>query len=688
MRSRFTRTVLAAASLLLSCSMVIAQSKSESSTGIALSSMFDVQRAPKAKSMGLFQANFLDSLKTARRSLQLAVVIDSSESMSNEMESIRASLPELLSDLSRFEDGKLETTVVTYSDVGASDRPATIISPGFVSEALQMTQLLEKISVASGKPYFPEAVDLGVFTAIDQLPWSTDENVEKWVLLIGDAPPYDPGFLEPETKAQRWYDTDFLIDLANKKNLKIHCLLCSSREVEKKAYEDSLVKTRRFMSQLADGTGGQMLDLSYPFVRERLVENASARKAEYSRIGYITQTEIDSIAHQHRAADSSNDNIIRIAVLPFLPLESMTFLYKKPEVQMATELRQRLQALPNVRTVSPRQVEEEILRLQGEGGPVKDWPKALNIRLRTDYLLHGSMRMADSAFIEAGVFGRDDLEPLIQMATSGAIESLAGSLLSDLKQTRQRPEALQPLLQRLATIEDSTGGTSTPIAMLQNLNSDERTQLLGAFEALEQSLGYALGDELGEELLNKAELELAKLLTSQPEHAFAHGLRASCLYNQAKIQEGRGKLDEAKALIQRSNDAIKDAYRLRSQIVDRLSRLEVEADYALMVAKDYPGAISAYEQIVSFSEASPVQTALRAHWMLAGIYNGAWDIAKNDSTVANPEKAKHHIIQILAFWPESVEATSIKRFLLWDDQKNKSRTPYLPIESDLLTSNK
>ena len=290
-------------------------------------------------------------------------------------------------------------------------------------------------------------------------------------------------------------------------------------------------------------------------------------------------------------------------------------------------------------------------------------------------------------FAEAFVYGRDAPEPLIPLATSGAIEGLAGALLSDLRQTRQRPEALQPLLQRLATMEESADGTDRDIAMLQNLNSQERSQFLGAFEALEQALGYSLGDELGEELLNKAELELEKLLASQPEHAFAHALRASCLYNQAKIQEGRGHLEQAKILIQQSNDAIKEAYRMRSQIVDRLSRLEVEADYALMVAKDYPGAISAYEQIVSFSEASPVQTALRAHWMLAGIFNGAWDIAKNDSTVANPEKAKHHIIQILAFWPDSVEAASIKRYLLWDDKNNKSRTPYLPIESDLLTSN-
>src|SRR5262245_47130538 len=109
MRSRFTRIILASALLFFSCSIVVARSKNENSTGIALSSMFDVQRAPKAKSMGLFQANFLDSLKSARPTLQLAFVIDSSESMSDEIESIRTSLPELLLDLRRFEDGKLET---------------------------------------------------------------------------------------------------------------------------------------------------------------------------------------------------------------------------------------------------------------------------------------------------------------------------------------------------------------------------------------------------------------------------------------------------------------------------------------------------------------------------------------------------------------------------------------------------
>ncbi len=662
----------------------VAQQKS--AAGAALSSMFNVQRAPKAKSMGLFQANFLDSLKSANRSLQLAVVIDSTESMSNELAGIRTSLPELLADLYRIQDGALETTVVAFSDVGQSERPVKVVSPSFVREPPQIAQLVEQITLESGKPYFPESVDLGVYTAIDQLDWSAEDNVEKWMLLIGDAPPYDPSFFESETQARRWYETDFLVDLANKKSLKIHCLLCASRENEKQAYEESLIKTRRFMSRLADGTGGQMLDLSYPFVRQRLVENATPAKTEYKRIGYITQTEIDQIARQNQDLEANDNQVIRIVVLPFLPLESITFFFERPEVQIATQLRQSLRSLPNVRTIPPRQVEDQILRLQGEGVPVQDWPQALNIRLRADYVLHGSLRMTDSAFAEAKVFGRDHSEPLIQLGTSGPISSLAGSVLSDLKKTRQRPDSLQPLLLRLKKLEESSEGTISTIAMLQDLNPDEHGQLLGAFEALQQALDYSLGDVQGEDLLNKAEAALTELLTTQPEHAFAHTLLASCQYNQAKIHEESGRTDEAKLRFQRSIGSIKQAYRLRSQLVDRLTRFEVEADHALMVAKDYASAIESYEQIVNFSEASPVQPALRAHWMLAGIYNGAWDVAKHDASVVDSEKAKRHLVQILAYWPESVEAAAIKRFLLWDEKKNRSRTPYLPIEGDLLTS--
>jgi hypothetical protein len=294
--------------------------------------------------------------------------------------------------------------------------------------------------------------------------------------------------------------------------------------------------------------------------------------------------------------------------------------------------------------------------------------------------------MTDGSFAEANVFGREQSEPLVQLASSGAIDTLAGSVLSDLKGTRQRPEKLQLLLKRLAVVDDSAD--KTPIAMLQNLTPAERGQLLGAFEALEQALDYSAGDPRGGDLLNKAEAEIAKLLASQPEHAFAHTLLASCRYNQAKILEAAGQMDEAKDRFARSMDSLKEAYRLRNQLVDRLTRLEVEADYGLMVAKDYPAAIKAYEQIVSFSEASPLQTALRAHWMLAGIYKGAWDIARDNPAIADPDKAKHHIMEILAYWPESVEAAAIKRYLLWDEQKNRSRTPYLPVEGgDLFTSN-
>ena len=64
-----------------------------SATAAALRAIFNPQRAPAARSMGLFQANFLDALPPVNHALQLAVVVDTTESMSNELQAVRESLP-------------------------------------------------------------------------------------------------------------------------------------------------------------------------------------------------------------------------------------------------------------------------------------------------------------------------------------------------------------------------------------------------------------------------------------------------------------------------------------------------------------------------------------------------------------------------------------------------------------------
>ncbi len=194
-------------------------------------------------------------------------------------------------------------------------------------------------------------------------------------------------------------------------------------------------------------------------------------------------------------------------------------------------------------------------------------------------------------------------------------------------------------------------------------------------------MAFSLGEDAGEQLLKAAEANLQKFLQQKPEHAFAQVLAASCAFNLANLKERRGDLTAAQESYQHAIDALNEAYRLRVQLVDRLTRLEVEADHALLVEHDFPAAIKLYEEIVQFSEASPVRPALRAHWMLTGIYSGAWQRPQADDSNVNIELARQHLLDILAFWPDSSEATAVRRYILWDPKAGRSRTPYLPIDS-------
>ena len=96
----------------------------DASVGNVLSSIFDVRRAPPAKSMGLLHGTFLDGINSERQ-LQLALVIDATESMEDELAAIRKNLPNLVGDLNRLQDGSFEAAIVTYSDIGDKPVPVT-----------------------------------------------------------------------------------------------------------------------------------------------------------------------------------------------------------------------------------------------------------------------------------------------------------------------------------------------------------------------------------------------------------------------------------------------------------------------------------------------------------------------------------------------------------------------------------
>src|SRR5690606_16558833 len=107
-------------------------------------------------------------------------------------------------------------------------------------------------------------------------------------------------------------------------------------------------------------------------VRQELVSAARQPESKYARIGYLSESDLAAL--RPTPASSSSDDAaspapLRIAVLPFLPWETLSFFHELPAVQLATELRQALKRVPDVQTVAPRQIEDELSRLKGEGLP-------------------------------------------------------------------------------------------------------------------------------------------------------------------------------------------------------------------------------------------------------------------------------------------------------------------------------
>lgn len=674
--------------LVINGSFVAAQEQS-GDAGMALDTMFDSRRAPAAKSMGLLQGNFLDALGP-HHSIQVALVIDSTESMSDELAAIGRSLPNLIDDLERETGAGLETAIIQISDVGDKETPVTFLSPSFMDDVEAIKLAIKQLKVRSGSPYFPEPVDLGIYSAIQQLPWAEKADVEKWILFIGDAPPYDPSFQEAKTKAQRWYETDRLVDLANQKGIKIHCLLCNSRDKEKKAFEDSLDKTRRFMNQISSETGGLMLDLSYQQVRKQLLASASRVRTEYAKVGFITDSEVEAVKNAGRSNDNRDGDVIRIAVLPFLPLDSITFFYDKPEVLISTEMRQLLRDMLNVRFVSSREIEREIQRLRGNGISLEDLPQALCLELRAEYVMTGELRMAQGkSSASVNVYQREEKQPVAMISVSATKEKLGQVLIGQLGVAQDTKPNYALLRGRIGALVTKNSIEEIDAGMFSDLKDTERAELLASIEALEQALAYSLGDPAGQSLLEKAEQKLTALIKQRPQISTAHSLLASCQFNLAKALESNGQSDLAKEKFQESTNAIKEAYFLvERRPGNDIADLEVKADYELLVRRNYEAALKLYSQIAGSNQDSPAHEALRAHWMLAGIRSGDWGAAEKAPDIVDLEMARGHLIRILAYWPDSNEAQTIKSRLRWDEKQDKNQSPYLPREGDLfLTKN-
>src|SRR5690606_31308793 len=80
----------------------------------ALACIFSPHRAPSRRTMGLVQRSFLDLVESSRQKLQVALVIDGTESMGDELVGIRQALDQMIDDLSRYKEGQVTFQMVVY----------------------------------------------------------------------------------------------------------------------------------------------------------------------------------------------------------------------------------------------------------------------------------------------------------------------------------------------------------------------------------------------------------------------------------------------------------------------------------------------------------------------------------------------------------------------------------------------
>lgn len=638
-----------------------AQETPRFAAGMALRTVFSPHRAPPRVEMGMIQRSFLDMVEESEPALEIALVVDGTASMEDEIKAMKESLPDLVKDLNRYRAGNVKFALVVFRD--ALSKAPEVEAPinAFTDDVEKLTKEFGAIKIGSGEPYFHELPDLGVYHALTKLNWSAKENVTKWVFLFGDAPPYNDLFDESETGAKRRFGSEKIVEIANDLNVRLNCVLCSTRDEEKGAQAAVLAKTQQFMSELAEGTDGVILDLSSSAIRQKIVQAATAPPVETVAINVITQEDID----QERAAVKTKPPL-QMAVLPFQPLAKMNFETSLQPVQLAAEIRERINALPTINALSPVDVENRFRAVQT---PQR---LAVGVAMEVDYLVGGQYDSADATqpidcFVYSCTTNEEVLRLRIDASKTKRVDLsrlVLEKLLVAMAGLDTQPALVQAAVtgQKLAGVDDAL---TKPLAS----DAESLALLLQGKLTLQQSLAYAAGESEGSKLLAEAEKHLASAARNDPRNALVYSLLASCHFSQSQEKRKAGDSEMADKYASACKQNLEAARRNILSVPFPLWRDEINADYTLMVRTDqarFTDAITQYQKLA----AGRGETALRANWVLAGLYAGDWGAPES---VANSEKVRTHIINLMAHWPKSPEAVLAKRQIRWNEEKGQNQ---------------
>jgi len=636
--------------------------------GGAMRSMFSPMAAPKRKTMGLLQRNFLDMAGQSAE-LEVAIVVDGTDSMAGELQGIRESMLRMLGDLRRLRAGRVRVAVVVYRDFGSPASAVEMLLPTFSSDDAEISAAIESLQPQDGSPFYYEMMDIGLHRAVTKLNWSDDPTVSKWILLFGDSPPYPIRFNDEELPdAKRHFADEVLVSLASARGIQIHCVLCNSTDETNQPHLESIGSTRRMMDRMSSETGGMVLDLSYPVIREAF---ATAGQSPFMKSASMPFTPIQPISAgdltDRRKQSTGASSSMAIAVLPYEPIDQISFDPDRPAARVATALVTKFRQLRGVRIKSPLDVERQLRRIRAEGLDDKEAIRGLAARLRVDYLVWGRLQEND-AVMRTVAFRRRDGIPVISVSHRGSPDGLAKIVL----QAAARSPDKDPDLAKFANAVLAGSESSllqTPLAG----NVATTTSVLTAIGSLEQSLGESIGSDESARWLDRAEVAAKQAIAQEPSNGVAHWVLANVSFNQASAFFREQIEDRATDSMRDCKSALRLAYNQREKIGSEPLALEVEADFRLLARREIDEAILLYEKMTD--AAMPLDTQRRGHWMLAGLYAGDWGVSQDKT---DPELARRHTVAILADWPDSPESQQLRRWLQWDETRDETRHNYLP----------
>ena len=658
--------------------------------GLAMQTIFSPSRAPENKTMGLTQLSFLDLLEDGNGAMELALVMDGTESMGENLQSFKESFPLMWNDLSRYRPGDVHVQLVVYRDLAAPlevEFPLKGDGNKFTSDVALLKKVVGELQSGSGAPYFHELIDLGVYEALTKLEWSKDPKVTKWLMVFGDAPPFEQDFQEGEVR--RRVATEQLVALASAKGIKINCILCQSREKDLPTHRQVVDRLRQFMSELSVGTGGLALDCSYSEVQKAIEKAAKTPLQEHVRIAPITEDDISRTADER----TKDNRPLRVAVIPHLPLGKMNFLSTLPQVHYANRMQMLLERMPGIQVESMSEVQRSFGYMNLNQGSDSAHLANLGEMLNADYLIWGDVnKQASTLTASTGIYEGVTGRLLGKRQNSSGVsegELTENVLLSLIGQDLAKPSAL---IKRLAAASEklkTKSGDFSPLARSKKLEDD----LINAYSLLETALDPTQQQDV--ENNQQEALNILKRIVSpenEPKNAVAHHLLANCYFSQARSLLHKGDAQGASEAREKYLTELGLAFQHLDQVASKSVRTEIEADYQLMVEQNYDKAIKLYETLAGMnSQADPKtqppvleNSALRAHWMLAGIRGGDWEAGKE---FQDDGKVREHIVQILAHWPDSAQSRFLKMRLRWNNLEGKTEFPYVPLEKTVLAQN-